>query len=286
MNPKLSKATSFIPVVPVKQRELEQMKSQILEAFENGDPGLLLELCPETGPDLSVAEVSKTSRQLAQSLGELLVQNEAGDRVVQVYDRDRSGSMHKGARYHQTREGGSIHTDNVNIPEVWDYLFLTCLSPGLVGGESILVNASQIHAELEQNYPDVLHTLKQNFYWEMRGVSDAIYQAPIIDYDKKGRARFRHLRPYMESAHRKAGVQLSDEQLFALDVLDALTNSSTFQQRLMLKKGDILITHDARVLHGRTCFSDPLNAVSYPERLEGKKAPLKRTMERVWIKTK
>lgn len=280
------KASSFIPIIPASQLELASLRPQVLKFLENGAPGLLLELCPKNAAELSVEQVSQTSQQLADSLGELLVQNEAGDRVVQVYDRDRSGSMHKGARYHQTREGGSIHTDNVNIPEVWDYLFLTCLSPGLVGGESILVSAEAVHAKLEESYPDVLETLKQNFYWEMRGVSDALYQAPILDYDQQNRPRFRHLRPYMESAHRKAGVDLTDEQLFALDVLDALTNSSEFQQRLKLKKGDILITQDARVLHGRTCFSDPLNAISYPQQLEGAKGPLKRTMERVWIKTK
>lgn len=285
MNYSSTSTSSFIPRMAPERMELNSLKSQILKYLENGAPGLLLELCPQEESELSVEHVSQTSQQLAESLGELLVQNEAGDRVVQVYDRDRSGSMHKGARYHQTREGGSIHTDNVNIPEVWDYLFLTCLSPGLVGGESILVSAEAIHAELEASYPEVLQTLKQNFYWEMRGVSDALYQAPIIDYDPRGRPRFRHLRPYMESAHRKAEVELTDEQLFALDVLDALTNSSEFQQRLRLKKGDILITQDARVLHGRTCFSDPLNAISYPQQLKGEKGPLKRTMERVWIKT-
>ena len=32
-----------------------------------------------------------------------------------------------GARYHQTREGGSIHTDNVNVSSRWKYMILSCL---------------------------------------------------------------------------------------------------------------------------------------------------------------
>lgn len=47
--------------------------------------------------------------------------------LAQVYNRDDTKRMKDGQRYHQSREGGSIHTDNVNIPELWDYMNLTCL---------------------------------------------------------------------------------------------------------------------------------------------------------------
>ena len=74
-------------------------------------------------------------------LGRLIIQNKEGNKLVVVYDRNRKFSIDKGARYHQTREGGSIHTDNVNVSLKWDYMILSCLSPGLVGGETILVSA-------------------------------------------------------------------------------------------------------------------------------------------------
>ena len=51
-----------------------------------------------------------------------IVQNEKGDKLVYVFDRDRNLSINAGGRYHQTREGGSIHTDNVNLKIKWDYL--------------------------------------------------------------------------------------------------------------------------------------------------------------------
>lgn len=60
-------------------------------------------------------------------LGETPVQNAEGIRAIQVYNRDNQKRMKDGQRYHQSREGGSIHTDNVNIPELWDYMALTCL---------------------------------------------------------------------------------------------------------------------------------------------------------------
>ena len=35
-------------------------------------------------------------------------------------------SINSGDRYHQTREGGSIHTDNVNLKDKLDFLLLSC----------------------------------------------------------------------------------------------------------------------------------------------------------------
>ncbi len=224
------------------------------------------------------------ARFIGEALGDLLIQNEQGDTVIVVYDRDRTGSMHQGARYHQTREGGSIHTDNVNIPEPWDFLLLACLSPAEVGGENILVDGIAVHRFLKENHPQALRILEGDFFWEMRGVADSLYQAPIITYNQNSEPLFRHLRPYMESAHRKVGQPLTTEQLYAVDLLDAVLNSSEFQTRHKMRSGEILLTVDAQVLHGRTCYSDALDAVSLAEFRAGKGSVLKRTMERLWIR--
>ena len=115
------------------------------------------------------------------------------------------------------------------------------------------------------------------------GQSETSNKAPILTYDKKKQPNFRYLRPYLESAHVKAGKQLSAKQLYALDVLDALLESSKFQFRYKMQKGDILFNLDSKVLHGRTAFSDDLNALPLNE-IKGNDNILKRTMIRVWIK--
>lgn len=264
--------------------ELSELFKLMLNDLEQNMLGIIIHT-EDSGPfTFDYQELAKMPAVIAPLFGELLVQNEKGDKVIMVYDRDRTASMHQGARYHQTREGGSIHTDNVNIPEIWNYLFLSCLEPAEVGGENILVNGLAVHQELKTKFPKALKVLEDNFYWEMRGVKDALYQAPIITYDNLGRPLFRHLRPYMESAHIKAQVPMTSEQLYAVDVLDAITNSSEFQMRYRMKRGDILITRDAQVLHGRTCFSDALEAVSFDDYHQGKGKILKRTMERLWVK--
>ena len=90
-----------------------------------------------------------------------------------VYDRDRELSINKGGRYHQTREGGSIHTDNVNVSLKWDYMILSCLSSGLVGGETILVNAKDVYNQLNKKFNLSKKILQKNYYWEKRGVANS-----------------------------------------------------------------------------------------------------------------
>ena len=82
---------------------------------------------------------------IGRLLGEPTEQSREGVKVIEVYDRDRRRRMADGARYHQTRQGGSLHTDNVNRPQTWDYLMMACVAPAMLGGESIIVSGRTVH---------------------------------------------------------------------------------------------------------------------------------------------
>jgi alpha-ketoglutarate-dependent taurine dioxygenase len=222
---------------------------------------------------------------VAHCLGELLVQDSDGNRLIHVFDRDRQRRMRDGARYHQTREGGSLHTDNVNAPDPWEFLVFGCVEPALIGGESVLAHADLIHRRLEKSIPAALEILRQPFHWEYRGISDALYQAPIITYDDASRPHFRYLRPYLESAHQKAGEPLTEQQNWALDVLDSVMELSEVQLRLTLQAGDVLITHDSRILHGRTSFADHLESTTVAESELFPHLKVRRSFERAWVKS-
>ena len=273
------------------RRELPKLNSWawgLIEALQRKSPALLLDFDTGTRASMDLDLFRKFSVLLGYAMGELVVQNEKGDRLITVYDRDRTKSMREGARYHQTREGGSIHTDNVNIPERWHYLLLTCLEQAPVGGENILVDGRRVYRELRDRFPEVLRVLESPFWWEKRGVADALYQAPIVVMDQ-AEPLFRHLRPYMESAHEKAKEPMTEQQVYAVDVLDALTNSTEMQVRYRMRPFETLLTVDAQVLHGRQYFSDDLDALELPKFLglpaqEKARAKLRRTMERLWIK--
>ena len=257
---------------------------KILDA-KNSISGIIISLYPqnEKSSKLSAYTIKLLSEQMARYVGDILPQNNFKDKVIEVFDRDRKLSINRGSRYHQTREGGSIHTDNVNIPSRWDYLLFSCLSNAKAGGETILVDAKKIHDELLNNFIEAKKILEKNFFWEKRGVANELYKAPILTYDKKKNPNFRYLRPYLEAAHVKAKKELTKKQLYALDVLDALLESHKFQLRYKMQKGDILFNLDSKVLHGRTSFSDSLNALPL-NKLGKDETRLKRTMIRVWIK--
>ncbi len=235
-------------------------------------------------PLLPIRSRQLVSWLVSRLLGTSLVQNSDGNRLVHVYDRDRTQRMEDGARYHQTRQSGSIHTDNVNAPEPWEYLVFSCIEPAFLGGESIIVNGYAVHSCLAEHAPDALRILEQDFVWEYRGIADDVYHAPIVTYGPDGDPYFRYLRTYLESAHRKIDQPLTNDQLWALDVLDSVLERSDLQLMHRLLAGEIMITFDPQIFHGRTSFADHPQAVSI-DNLTNCDAPLQRTFERRWVRS-
>ncbi|SHJ78806.1 Taurine catabolism dioxygenase TauD, TfdA family [Shimia gijangensis] len=192
---------------------------------------------------------------LASALGTLMVQNEDGATVVEVYDRN-VGRIEEGVRYHQTRQGGDIHTDSVNRPDPMKYLILGSAATSVIGGESILIRAREVIARL-QGMPEVLDILRQPFWFEGRGMSaeQELFQQPVLRGPDEA-PDFRYLRPYIASAHERAGTPLTTDQTYAFDVLDSVAELSDMQHRFMLEQGQMLLAVDTRVFHGRTSFVD------------------------------
>jgi Taurine catabolism dioxygenase TauD, TfdA family len=221
---------------------------------------------------------------IGRLLGEPIEQSREGIKVVQVYDRDRTLRMEDGARYHQTRQGGSIHTDNVNRPETWDYLIMGCLFPAMIGGESIVVSGMAVYDHLLSQAPRALEVLAEDFWWERRGFADDFFRAPVLFFNQKGEPQFRYLREYLESAHRRTGEPLRDDQLWALDTLDSALELSESQFRCKLAPGEILVIDDLQMFHGRTSFSDFFDAVAYDADGAGADRPLRRCFDRLWIR--
>ncbi|AZE63292.1 MULTISPECIES: TauD/TfdA family dioxygenase [Pseudomonas] len=188
----------------------------------------------------------------ASLLGVPMVQNHLGHKVIEVYDRGGK-SIEEGSRYHQTRQGAYVHNDGVSDPLPIDYLILACGQKALLGGESILIDASAVYAEL-MAFPEVLEELKCDFFFENRGMSEdeQLFKAPILSFSSEGIPLIRYFRVYIESAHLNAGVPLTAAQTQALDFLDTVLDQSSVQHRVLLEPGQVLISADNKFLHTRT----------------------------------
>jgi hypothetical protein len=235
--------------LPRLRREIETCRSRV----EHDERMALLGAVP----GLDFHERRLFAWIVANMLGDPVAQNSEGDRIAVVYARPGTARIADGARYHQTREGGAAHNDNVSLPEPWEYLVFSCIRPAWIGGETILISAFSIHEALRAA-PQALEVLRGPFWWEYRGISDGLFQAPIITYSDAGEPRFRYLRRYLESAHVRAGEPLTSEQRWALDTLDAITDQWHLQFRTTMREGEILMTYDSQVLHARTSFCDPV----------------------------
>ena len=234
-------------------------------------------------PGLDVRGRRVFAWMVARLLGSPVAQNTDGDRLMPVYARPGARRIADGARYHQTREGGAPHTDNVSLPELFDYLVFSCVRPAWLGGESILISAFAVLERLRA-VPAALDILGKPFWWEYRGISADLFQAPIVTYTDTGEPRFRFLRRYMESAHARAGDPLTSDQVWALDVLDAVLDDESLPFRLPMREGEILVAYDSQVLHARTTFCDrcPGAPADATEALEG----AWRFFDRVWVKAR
>ncbi len=213
--------------------------------------------------------------------GEPLVQNENGDRAYII--TDRGGRMEEGARYSQTRQGGSFHTDGVNLKSGYDCFLLSCISAAEEGGESILLNGFTILKKLQEQAPDALDVLSRELVWEYKGIKQDFYREPIVKVED-GKLIWRYLRNYIEEAAVKTGEALTDETIAAMDKLDEVMDDHDIQFRGFLQPGETAIINDRQIFHGRTEFRDAEGAVSLEEYLTGDRSrPLKRTYSRFWI---
>ena len=185
--------------------------------------------------------------------------------------------MKTGGRYHQTKEGGSFHTDSPQWSRVPDFVGLLCIKPAKVGGISKFVSVYTIHNELLKLNQEFLDPLYKNFHFDKRGEFDKnelpTTFEPIFEY-KDDELKFRYLRDYINDGQKIVNEPLTKEQNHILNELDKIIHDEKFSVSYNLKEYDMTFFNNNRIIHGRTSFED------YTEYEK------KRYMVRVWIKNK
>ena len=210
---------------------------------------------------------------VSKILGELLIQNIQQEKVIMM--KDGGKSMKTGGRYHETKEGGSHHTDSPQWKNVPDWLGLFCVNNAKKGGTNLFLSAYTIHNMILKERKNLLNLLYERFHFDKRGEfkegeSPTVFE-PIFEY-KEGRLRFRYLRNYIDAGHDVQNQPLSKSQKEALALLDNLTRDENIILRYDLKPGDMVFSDNHWILHGRTGFEDHDDE------------NLKRQMLRTWVK--
>ena len=256
-------------VLLLLKNEILEFKKKILDGF-----GLFI-INGACLKDFSLKEKISIYTLIAEILGELIIQNIKQEKIVEI--KDVGKSMQSGGRYHETKEGGSHHTDSPQWKDVPDYLGLFCVHNAKKGGTNLFLSAYTIHNRIFKGRKDLLNILYGKFHFDKRGEfkegeSSTVFE-PIFKF-KDGKLYFRYLRNYIDAGHDIQNQSLSESQKEALTYLD---NSMLEEDMIMsydLKPDDMVFSDNHWIIHGRTTFED----FDDPN--------LKRLMLRTWIKDK
>ena len=251
------------------KNEILEFKKKILDGF-----GLFI-INGTCLKDFSLKEKISIYTLIAEILGELIIQNIKQEKIVEI--KDVGKSMQSGGRYHETKEGGSHHTDSPQWENVPDYLGLFCVHNAKKGGTNLFLSAYTIHNRILKGRKDLLNILYGKFHFDKggefkEGESSTVFE-PIFKF-KDGKLYFRYLRNYIDAGHDIQNQPLSESQKEALTYLD---NSMLEEDMIMsydLKPDDMVFSDNHWIIHGRTTFED----FDDPN--------LKRLMLRTWIKDK
>ena len=259
----------------LNENDLPLLKNKILEFKKKillGGVGLFI-INGTCLQNFSVKEKISIYTLIAKILGELIIQNIKQDKIVEI--KDVGKSMKTGGRYHETKEGGSHHTDSPQWKDVPDYLGLFCVHNAKNGGTNLFLSAYTIHNKIFKDQKKFLNIFYEKFHFDKRGEfkegeSPTVFE-PIFKL-KDGRLYFRYLRDYIDGGHDIQNQPLSESQKEALTYLDNSMLEEDMMMHYDLKPDDMVFSDNHWVVHGRTTFED------YDE------PDLKRLMLRTWIK--
>jgi alpha-ketoglutarate-dependent taurine dioxygenase len=225
--------------------------------------------------NFSLKEKISIYKLISKILGELIVQNIQQEKIVEI--KDVGKTMKTGGRYHETREGGSHHTDSPQWKDVPDYLGLFCVHDAKKGGTNLFLSAYTIHNKILKERKDLLNIFYEKFHFDKRGEfkdgeSPTVFE-PIFKF-KDGRLYFRYLRNYINAGHDIQNQSLSQSKKEALTYLDNLMRKDEMIMRYDLKSDDMVFSDNHWIVHGRISFED------YDDQ------NLKRLMLRTWIRDK
>ena len=202
-------------------------------------------------------EIKKIYEIICNMLGTLYIQNINSDKIVEI--KDEGKSMMLGGRYHQTREGGSYHSDSPHWMNVPNLVGMLCINPAKKGGTSKFVSMYTIHNQLLKEQKDKLEALYEKFYFDKRGEfetneSQTIFE-PIFVFDGD-KLHCRFLKDYIVAGHEIQNQPLSKLQEASLNLLEEKSKNQNNVFSYDLKSGDMIFFDNHRVLHGRTDFED------------------------------
>ena len=205
---------------------------------------------------------------LAQHIGTPVTQSHRGDIIGDVRDIGVDSNSAAGRGY-TSNQGLIFHCDSADVTGLF------CINVAKTGGRSLIVSSVAIHKEIARTRPDLLQVLYEPYFWSWQGQERPgdrpYYTQPIFGVCGQ-HPTSRYIRVHIQSAQVFDGVpQMTDAQVEALDLVDALCAEPEFHMQMEFVPGDIQFLNNHVTYHARTAFEDH----DEPER--------KRHLLRIWL---
>lgn len=203
--------------------------------------------------DRSVEDAAAIFWGLGSYLGKAVSQNGKGHVLGHVrdlgYDVDDTN-----ARVYQTTRRQYYHADSCDI------VGLMCLRKARSGGLSSIVSSTTLYNEMLARDPDLTAVLFESFCVDRRGEVPAgmqpYFAVPVFNWYGEKLTSY-YVRRYIESAQRFDDVpRLTDRQIGALDLFDALAEDGRLHLNMDFEPGDLQFLHNHQILHDRTGYQD------------------------------
>ena len=142
-----------------------------------------------------------------------------------------------------------------------DILALASLHAAYEGGESMLVDVAELHAELARRHPKALVPLQCGYWFgtnPILGSTDPLSKArvPLID-TAHGRPMACYNGYFLRQALAQRGEELEPDLAEALENMGEVAAELAARDLFVLRPGEVLFWHNWSWLHGRTSFHSP-----------------------------
>jgi hypothetical protein len=236
---------------PATSVETQRFVAEVTRRLSD-EPGFVLLTGFPVADGMAVAR--DTYRALGLLLGCPLPQTVDGEMVLPVDDSGRKPDL-PGPQKHRQGIALPFHFDCYT-----DIIGLLCMRAADVGGLSLLASSKALHDILLTEYPDLLPALYELYPLVLPPLrwADRIEEAPYCEVPVFSRTDGQFAARYSPSVrgdlHLPGVRKLTDDQLAAMDAIDAVLARPGQALAMDLQPGELQLINNFYVLHSRTAF--------------------------------
>jgi alpha-ketoglutarate-dependent taurine dioxygenase len=217
--------------------------------------------------DAGLERFTEAVWQLGKRFGEALSQNAQGELIGHVIDATKEDAT---PRMYRSNLELRPHSD------ITAMIALACWQKALSGGASVVVSGVSVHDEMRRRAPHLLAPLYRGYHYHRLGEEGpdeeptTPYRVPVFA-NQDGQLSVRYQRAGIAAGHRERGVPLTEEDIAAFDLFDAIAKAPENRLSFYLERGEMMVINNYTVMHARSEFTNHAE----PER--------QRRLVRLWL---